>query len=172
MMKKFVKYATAGINVTVLCAMVGTGSFYWQEAQAEQRLRQFTEEDVHCLQQNIYFEARNQSILGQRAVAWVTLNRMADDRYPDTVCGVVWQPKQFSWTHDGKPDRPAHNEQAEWEKAEFIARSVMRRWAMDQQSPVEDADHYHADYVTPNWADQGELIATVDNHLFYRVKWQ
>lgn len=170
-MKKLAKAFAAGINITALCAMVGVGAFHWTEAQAETRLNQFTEDDVHCLQQNIYFEARNQSTLGQRAVAWVTLNRMVDDRYPNTVCSVVWQSKQFSWTHDGKADRPAANEQEEWATAEFITRSVMRQWAFDQQSPVQDADHYHADYVTPGWAAQGERLAKVDNHIFYRIDW-
>lgn len=170
-MKKLATAFAAGINITALCAMVGFGAFHWTEAQAETRLNQFTEDDVHCLQQNIYFEARNQSTLGQRAVAWVTLNRMTDDRYPNTVCGVVWQSKQFSWTHDGKADRPAANEQEEWTTAGFIARSVMRRWAFDQESPVQDADHYHADYVTPGWAAQGERLVKVDNHIFYRISW-
>lgn len=170
-MKKLATAFAAGINIIALCAMVGVGAFYWTEATAETRLNQFSEADIHCLQQNIYFEARNQSALGQRAVAWVTLNRMVDDRYPDTVCEVVWQSKQFSWTHDGKADRPAANEQAEWQQAEFIARSVMRQWAFDQESPVQDADHYHADYVSPSWAAHGERLVKVDSHIFYRIEW-
>lgn len=170
-MKKIIRFAAHTANITALCAMVGVGAFNWNTAQAETRINQFTDEQVHCLQQNIYFEARNQSILGQQAVAWVTLNRMTDDRYPDTICDVVWQSKQFSWTHDGKADRPAPNEQAEWRKAELIARSVIRSWALDQESPVEDADHYHADYVKPSWAEAGETVTQVDNHIFYRVSW-
>jgi len=51
-----------------------------------------------CLALNVYFEARNQDTDGQILVAEVTMNRVADDRFPDEVCAVVWQNKAFSWT--------------------------------------------------------------------------
>ena len=44
-----------------------------------------------CLALNIYFEARNESIAGQIAVAEVTLNRVASKNYPNNVCGVIYQ---------------------------------------------------------------------------------
>ena len=53
---------------------------------------------VICLALNIYHEARGEPIEGQRAVASVTLNRTLDPRWPSTVCGVVYDPQQFSWT--------------------------------------------------------------------------
>ena len=45
--------------------------------------------DIHCLAENIYFEARGESTAGKMAVALVTLNRVMDERFPDTICGVV-----------------------------------------------------------------------------------
>lgn len=53
--------------------------------------------EVDCLAKNIYHEARGESELGQKAVAWVTLNRTENPSFPDTVCGVVLQSHQFSW---------------------------------------------------------------------------
>ena len=44
-----------------------------------------------CLADNIYFEARNQGFAGWVAVAQVTLNRVRDDRFPNTICEVVKQ---------------------------------------------------------------------------------
>lgn len=169
-MKKIFKAAAIGINLTTLLAMVAVGAFYWTDAQAEQRLLRFTDEELYCLQQNIYFEARNQSVLGQRAVAWVTLNRMDDHRYPNTVCDVVWQPKQFSWTHDGKADTPGTNaiEQKAWKRAGLIARSVISKWAREHTGPVEDAVMFHAEYVSPFWTDHYVEVAQIDTHIFYR----
>ena len=46
---------------------------------------------VMCLSLNIYYEARNQPLRGQMAVAEVVLNRVADDRFPDTICEVVME---------------------------------------------------------------------------------
>jgi len=103
-------------------------------------------------------------------VAWVTLNRVEDNRYPDTICDVVWQHKQFSWTHDGKADTPSNNEleQRAWEDAGLVAEVTLLDWARDARSPVEEATHYHADYVNPYWAASYAEVTRVDNHIFYQ----
>ena len=170
MIKKLFKAGAHGVNILALCGMTGEGAFYWDEAQAEQRISQFSSEEMHCLQQNIYFEARGESVLGQRAVAWVTLNRMDSDRYPNTICEVVWQDRQFSWTHDGLPDRPGTNsiEQQSWARAGLIARSVTRKWAYNHESLVEDAVMFHADYVSPYWAASYQEVTQIDGHIFYQ----
>ena len=74
------------------------------------------QKEIECLAQNIYHEARSESTAGRMAVALVTLNRVKDQRFPNTICGVVKQTKyypsgkidlhscQFSWYCDGKPD--------------------------------------------------------------------
>lgn len=55
-------------------------------------------EDVFCLAEAIYFEARDQPINGQVAVAMTVLNRLESSRWPNSVCGVIYQPNQFSYT--------------------------------------------------------------------------
>ena len=53
---------------------------------------------IKCMAQNIYFEARAESMLGKTAVGWVTVNRVEDKRWPETVCKVVHQgPHRESW---------------------------------------------------------------------------
>ena len=54
----------------------------------------------NCLALNIYHEARGERVEGQIAVAHVTMNRVNHEKWPSTICEVVYQPKQFSWTHD------------------------------------------------------------------------
>ena len=44
---------------------------------------------VMCLALNLYFEARSESIAGQLMVGFSTMNRVADTRYPNTVCGAL-----------------------------------------------------------------------------------
>lgn len=65
------------------------------------------QKEIVCLTRNVFFEADNQGVLGQRAVAWVTMNRVKYDGWLSDVCGVVYQPSldpkrpygcQFSWT--------------------------------------------------------------------------
>ena len=51
-----------------------------------------------CLAMNMYHEARNQGTAGVLAVTAVVLNRVHDDRFPDTICEVVEQgPTRSSW---------------------------------------------------------------------------
>ena len=46
-------------------------------------------QELTCLAQNIYFEARSEPLEGKLAVAHVVMNRVASRYFPDTVCGVV-----------------------------------------------------------------------------------
>lgn len=121
------------------------------------------EESVTCLTQNIYFEARNQSVKGQYAVGFVTINRLKHKNYPNSVCKVVWQPKQFSWTHDGKPDNPYNH--IAWLKAKSIAIDILSNGGKDV---TKGALFYHADYVKPRWANSFQKISQIDDHVFYR----
>lgn len=142
------------------------------------KLTSYTEQDRECLARNIYFEAKNQSLTGQMAVGIVTIKRVVDKRFPNTLCEVVKQTRhkyangfpvrhkcQFSWYCDGKPDRPV--ERRSYKQAEQIANALL-----DQESSIEDftygADHYHADYIDPPaWTQSMTKVAQIDNHIFY-----
>lgn len=129
-----------------------------------------------CLAMNIYHEARNEGIQGQRAVAWATLNRVADTKYPNTVCEVVYQSEkdedgnpvrnrcQFSWFCDGKSDE-IHN-QASWNIASDIAQDVMNKYG-NETDPTGGSIMYHADYVNPFWASSYKREVQIDTHVFY-----
>lgn len=123
----------------------------------------YSKKDIKCLATNIYFEARDQSIDGQQAVANVTLNRVAHKRWPSTICEVVWQRRQFSWTHDGKSDRP--REKQAWKLARFIALDTL---SGDSEDVSNGALHYHADYVNPFWNRNKTKSAEIEKHIFYK----
>ena len=57
-----------------------------------------------CLAAAVFFESRSEPLEGQRAVAEVVMTRVESPRWPDEICAVVFQHKQFSFTHDGKSD--------------------------------------------------------------------
>ena len=131
-----------------------------------------TERDVKCLQQNVYHEARGESTEAQRDIAWVTLNRVELPYYGDSICDVVWQPHQFSWTsyeNDGVPHFPNDIERKAWHKAGDIARQVVTNYMLGLPDPTDGADHYHAEYVNPNWADGSKVVAFSGQHIFYRL---
>jgi spore germination cell wall hydrolase CwlJ-like protein len=168
-MKTFTKISLL-VNSLVLLFLIVFGVGQMQNAQAESILSNINDKDRYCLQQNIYFEARNQSEMGMIAVAWVTMNRTDSKRYPNNICSVVWQKKQFSWTHDGLSDKPGKNiiEQRAWKRAGYVTSLVLHDWAYGKEGAVKEATHYHADYVNPYWASSFQKVAHVDNHIFYR----
>jgi len=116
----------------------------------------------HCLSLNVYWEARNQSIAGQIAVAQVTLNRARDRRYPNDICEVVYEHKQFSWYWDGKSDAP--REPRAWETSMLVASAAM---AGSGHAELQGVMHYHAVYSKPYWRSYMTHVATIGDHIFY-----
>jgi hypothetical protein len=123
-----------------------------------------------CLAQAIYFEARNEPLRGQIAVAQVVLNRVFSPYYPETVCGVVFQNAhrhlscQFTFACDGKSE--AIRESAAWSQAQRIARQALDAevWLTD----VAKSTHYHATYVKPYWIREMKQMVRHGQHIFYR----
>lgn len=64
--------------------------------------KDFHPDELKCLTDNVYHEARGEDAQGHYAVIFATLGRVLDERYPKSICGVVHQRMQFSWTSDDK----------------------------------------------------------------------
>ena len=132
---------------------------------------------VMCLAMNLYHEARGESLAGNLAVGYVTMNRVADPRYPDTVCGVVHQAKyhgwdlvnpiknrcQFSWYCDGLSDNPQDGKAIL--ESVILAQHIIAGTVTDIS---EGATHYHATYVNPYWAGDMTVVLEVGQHIFYK----
>jgi len=111
-----------------------------------------------CLAKNIYYEARGEPLRGKLAVAWVTLNRVASGKFRDTICKVVYQPRQFSWTskRQGKPK--------EWDV--WLESLQLAYWITSQPQIVAfEALYFHAKTVNPGW--KKSRLETIGNHHFY-----
>lgn len=123
---------------------------------------------LECLAVAVFFEARSEPIEGQYAVAEVVMNRVMDPRWPDTICGVVFQDRQFSFTHDGKSDKMekyAQNDVIEW-KAMNQARTIAKQ-VFDEGYTELEATHYHATSVRPSWAKHYKQVGRIGSHVFY-----
>ncbi len=131
----------------------------------------FGPKEQKCLAEAVYFEARGESVKGQAAVAQVVLNRVRNPAYPNTICGVVYQNRnwrdacQFSFACDGHRHRVT--EPAHWCMAKLVARTVSagQIWLPE----VGSATHYHATYVRPFWAPTMQKMARIGQHVFYRT---
>jgi hypothetical protein len=127
------------------------------------------ERSLQCLTEAVYYEARNQSDDGQRAVAQVVLNRVRHPAYPNSVCGVVYQGSaratgcQFTFTCDGSLGGAI--EPYAWERARRIAAAALRG---DVYRPVGLATNYHTTAISPYWAPGLVPQLTLGDHIFYR----
>lgn len=122
-----------------------------------------------CLSLNIYHEARAESTEGWLAVAFVTLNRSLDYRFPDNICDVVYEPKQFSWTHDGLPDKPdlsKYHDRVVWKYIRQFAKGFLENheYIID---PTDGSLYYHSTKVSPSWKDSFERSVVIGDHIFY-----
>jgi len=142
----------------------------------------FAHEETECLATNIYFEARGESYEGQKAVAFVTLNRVDSNKFPNDICSVVYQAKhsdwwaehkdrlvpirnkcQFSWYCDGKSDRIRNS--SDYQRLYTLAAEVITGRHEDN---TEGALWYHANYVRPDWRLTYAKTVDIDDHIFYK----
>lgn len=121
-----------------------------------------------CLAANIYHEARSEPIIGQYAVALVTMNRAGGD--PDRVCNVVLARKQFSWTARLVKGRKVlrgglPREKDAWALAQAVASVTLSGGMVDI---TKGSTFYHEARIRPSWAGAYVKVRQVGHHVFYR----
>ncbi len=170
------------LGMCILIAKPGKGTEYPIENTVEIYRKPVENAHIRCLAEAIYFEARGESVRGQRAVGSVIRNRVADPTFPSTICGVVYQSQtrpsrskvfrvpikhkcQFSYFCDGKPETIK-------EKKVF---KQIHRLAVDLfHNPMYDvtngATFYHAEYVSPAWKQHMKLTVIIGQQMYY-ARW-
>ena len=127
------------------------------------------ERALECLTSAVYYEAGQEPLAGQQAVAQVVLNRVRHPAFAPSVCGVVFEGStratgcQFTFTCDGSLARAP--ERSAWNRARNVATAALAGFV---QPAVGNATHYHANYVAPYWAPTLAKTAAIGAHLFYR----
>jgi spore germination cell wall hydrolase CwlJ-like protein len=120
------------------------------------------DDELACLAGAIYFESKGEPLKGQLAVADVIINRTKSDSFPDTICGVVTQPGQFSFVRGGKIPRIDLKRKA-YRTALAVAQVAMAEaWA----KPAPQALYFHAKRVRPGWGRA--KVASIGHHVFFR----
>ena len=84
----------------------------------------FTDADVVAIAKMLYGESRGCSIDNQQKAVWCVLNRVDDERYPDSIIEVLSQSGQF---HGYSPNHPV------WDELTAVAEDVLTRWSLEKQ---------------------------------------
>jgi len=117
--------------------------------------------EFNCLSMTIYYEARGEPIPGQFAVGSVVMNRVRSHVYPNSVCKVVHQPYQFSWTLLKNLQIKDINA---WRDAQHVAWIILHAGL---RTNVGNSMDYHSVEVTPRWSTHYVKMLTIGNHIFY-----
>ncbi len=148
----------------------------YNSATSQEMAMSTQELNRRCMTANIFFEARGESDAGKKAVAEVTVNRALSEKYPEGICNVVFQRKQFSWTHQqnwstinkvlvGKVSDLNLRDSAMYRKSERIAMHYTTK-----PFPVllnRNSLFYHHKKIKPVWSHNLKKTSTIGNHVFY-----
>jgi N-acetylmuramoyl-L-alanine amidase len=120
------------------------------------RKQSFTSKQLKLFAQLVYAEARGESFKGQVAVAAVVLNRIDSDQFPDTLSGVVYEPRAFSCVANGAiqnhPDKEAY-------RAVYAAISG---WDPSQGALF----YFNPDKSDSTWMRSLTVIVRIGHHVF------
>ena len=141
--------------------------------RAEENFVEVNTQHIECMAKAIYFESRNEPLVGQLAVGLVVKNRAESDIFPKDICSVVYEGPhdskgkpihnrcQFSWYCDGRPEKIL--DIAKWERALFLAKTILMGKIFDF---TDGALFFHNVSVAPNW--KLKKIGSIGNHIFYK----
>ncbi|WP_043647595.1 cell wall hydrolase [Chitinilyticum litopenaei] len=117
---------------------------------------------------NAYNEARGDPEIAIRAVLAVTMARVESACFPDTVSEVIYQPRQFSWTHIRGTARSLATARAREPEALERVEEIVDRYIADG-APAGENLLYHARSVRPVWAASRQLqrSGVIGSHVFY-----
>jgi len=126
-----------------------------------------------CMTLAIYYESRDQPLIGQLGVATVVLERVNDPAYPNTECEVINQGPlnggptfnrcQFSFMCDGKKEVMRN------QTAALIALGVaLLSYTGVGVMVTHHATHYHEKTILPWWALSMTRTADIADHYFYK----
>ncbi|WP_077621711.1 spore cortex-lytic enzyme [Sediminibacillus massiliensis] len=116
----------------------------------------FSQNDIRLMANAVHGEARGESYEGKVAVAAVILNRVESPTFPNTVSGVIFEPRAFTAVADGQiwltPD----------DSAEEAVLDAINGW-----DPTGEAIYYfNPDTATSGWIWSRPQIKRIGKHIF------
>lgn len=133
------------------------------------------EQQLTCLADNAYFEARGEGSAGWQAVTNVVFNRMDNNKFPNTACGVVKQRRgavcQFSWVCSALNGKTNHRNTKLYRQIRTFVHHMYR----DRTAVIDNTDgalFYHSTKVSKNAMGlRAKIVRTsiVGKHHFYKT---
>lgn len=153
-MKKYKK-----LGIMALCGvLVCVCTFTYDTSRAPQVTANTWEQNVQLLARCVNGEARGEPYEGQVAVAAVILNRVKHPSFPNTIAGVIYQPRAFTATVDGQINVPIDPNSTVYKACS----DAMNGW-----DPSGGAIYYYnPKTATSSWIFSRPVVKTIGNHRF------
>ena len=168
-----------------LCSVILAGAFalnykgianfihkkYIMPNQIQTQIEPQYSQDAKILARAIFGEARGGSEELKIAVAQTILNRVRDNRWPNTLEKVILQPRQFSCFNENdlnypKVQNPEAYEPEIWQECLGVAQGVLKGRYRDL---ANGANHYHTNAVNPSWSRGEDPVNQIENTLFFNL---
>jgi len=130
-------------------------------------------QQIECVVEAVYHEARGEPEEGWKAVVEVIVNRSKMKEYPDTLCEVVHQNKQFSYRNGDKKHNLHYDNPS---KLYNITKTIYNHLYDIEKHPKhrvlpECVSHYDGkSFKKPSWANQMDMVKEISGHQFYCKK--
>lgn len=116
----------------------------------------FSQNDIQLMANAVYGESRGEPYTGQVAVAAVILNRVESASFPNTVSGVIFEPRAFTAVADGQIWLTPN------ERAKEAVLDAINGW-----DPTGNALYYfNPDTATSGWIWTRPQIKQIGKHIF------
>ncbi|WP_425514296.1 spore cortex-lytic enzyme [Lentibacillus saliphilus] len=116
----------------------------------------YSQNDIKLLANAVHGEARGESYVGQVAVAAVILNRVKSPTFPNTVSGVIFEPRAFTAVSDGQIWLTPH------ETSKKAVLDAINGW-----DPSGNALYYfNPNTATSGWIWTRPQIKQIGKHIF------
>ena len=130
-------------------------------------------QNIECIVEAVYHEARGETPDGWKAVTEVILNRTQLPDYPNTICEVVHQNKQFSYRNGDKKYNLHYYEPIPlYEITKTVYQHLYYIQKNDKRRVLPDCvTHYDGkSFTKPSWADHMKMVKEIGGHQFYCKK--
>ena len=142
---------TLALVILVLPIMSGGA-----EASDDYRRLEVSEYERDLMAKAVYSEARGEPYKGQVAVAAVVINRVLDNRWPNSVEGVIFEPWAFTAVHDGQfwlsPNQTAYD----------AVEDALKGWDPSYGAPF----YYNPVTATSQWIFTRDPVTSIGRHVF------
>lgn len=116
----------------------------------------YSQNDIQLMANAVYGEARGEPYTGQVAVAAVILNRVESASFPNTISGVIFEPRAFTAVADGQIWLTPN------EQAKEAVLDAINGW-----DPSSNAEYYfNPETATSKWIWSRPQIKKIGKHIF------